>query len=109
MSTWSKSRAAASAAAVSQTASLLIACLSITISTATAANLRSLPEFFRPDPFGSIVEADNHSATWSNTVQLQAARAGYISSHLIFETQGQYELSFRSPFPAELYRDCDHL
>ncbi len=87
---------------------LLVALLSLAISNASAADLRALPEFFRPDPFGSIVEGDGRVAPWSNTVQLRAARAGYVSAHLVVQARGPYQLAIQFPFPAELYREWYH-
>lgn len=55
--------------------------------------LRALPEYLRPDPFGGIVAADAGAAGGEaaaahprNTVELQCARGGYASFHLVVET-----------------------
>ncbi|MEO7145846.1 MAG: hypothetical protein ABI165_20315 [Bryobacteraceae bacterium] len=77
-----------------------------------ALELRGLPEFFRPDPFGGIVECDRAGATWLDTVKLTAARGGYASFHLS-ATNGdgdmrESELSVEFPLPADIYREWFH-
>lgn len=70
------------------------------------AHLEAAAEFLRPGPFGNIVEADrgrgakqgqSHAPT--GTINLRAARHGYVSFHLIAELPqgGPYSLSISFP------------
>jgi Domain of unknown function (DUF4091) len=76
-----------------------------------ALDLRALPEFFRPDPFGGVVQIDRKGAQQLHAIHLKAARAGYVSFHLIAEVaQGQpYQLSVDFPAPVDVYREWFHL
>lgn len=75
-----------------------------------ALELRALPEFFRPDPFGSIVESDRQGATWLNSIKLAAARGGYASFHLVVTARDKspLRLSIQSPLTADVYREWFH-
>ncbi len=75
-----------------------------------ALDLRALPEFFRPDPFGGVVASDGNGAQQLHAIHLKAARAGYVSFHLIVNAEPgqQYQLSIDSPLPADLYREWFH-
>jgi hypothetical protein len=74
------------------------------------ASLRALPEFFRPDPFGGTVESDRKGAAWMTSVNLTAARGGYVSFHLSTQTKPgrEYRLSVDFPLPTDLYREWFH-
>ncbi len=91
------------------------------LSTQTfAVEIRAYSEFFRPDPFGSIVRAD-----WSNRepallevstdgrIHLKAARNAYTSFHLtVFdETGGRFTLvseSDRKEIEVDIFREWFH-
>ena len=74
-------------------------------------DLRALPEFYRPDPFGGIVEPDRvASSPWSNVVRLSAARNSYASTHLVagVNPSATYTLDVNFSLPAEVYREWFH-
>ena len=75
-----------------------------------ALDLRALPEFFRPDPFGAIVASDRQGATWLDRVTITAARGGYASFHLVAQTEGasSCEIAVSFPLPADVYREWFH-
>ncbi len=75
------------------------------------AELKALAEFYRPDPFGGIVESDRQGAQWLDAIQWTAARGGYASCHLVVKADPDhdYELSLDFPLPADLYREWFHL
>src|SRR5205823_13701547 len=71
--------------------------------------LRVLPEFSRPDPFGGIVEKDRGGAQSSNSIRITAARGGYVSFHLVADgVRGAYTLSLDLPLTIDLYRERFH-
>ncbi|MGH9326649.1 MAG: hypothetical protein ACRD2B_08205 [Terriglobia bacterium] len=84
--------------------------------------LRALPEFLRPDPFGGMVSADQSGAGGLNgvphaesMVELECARGGYASFHLIAETAapGGYHLDVHVADPTgkiktDLFREWFH-
>lgn len=74
-------------------------------------DLRALPEYFRPDPFGGIVLSDRPGAVWLDAVKLPAARDGYRSFHLVAKTDGAADcrLSIDLPLTTDLYREWFHL
>ncbi len=86
------------------------------------SRLTALPEFLRPDPFGGIVTADRNGAGGEtaahypkNIVELECARGGYASFHLIVETAepGSYSLNMRvtdrtGKIKTDLYREWFH-
>lgn len=74
------------------------------------AELRALGEFFRPDPFGGVVESDREGAKWLDSIKLTAARGGYVSNHLVVRTppNSEYELSIDFPLVVDLYREWFH-
>lgn len=73
-----------------------------------AAELRLLPEYQRPDPFGAIVEADRSAVAFSG--KLTTARRGYASVQVVAVTDRPmaYRLSVSSPFAVDLYREWFH-
>jgi hypothetical protein len=75
-----------------------------------AQQLRALQEWFRPDPFGGIVESDRHGSEWLKQVSLRAARGSYASFHLVVssKTTADCKLSIRFPLAADLYREWFH-
>jgi len=82
----------------------------------SAGDLLTLPEHFRPDPFGGIVEADRSpGAAPARAITLEGARASFVSCHLlaIMPQPGDYSLD-AGAFPApsglqvELYREWFH-
>ena len=77
----------------------------------SALDLRALPEFFRPDPFGGIVESDREGAGWLHAIKAQAARGSYASFHVVVEggAAGECSLSLDFPLPADTYREWFHL
>jgi hypothetical protein len=89
------------------------ALVSIVVATslACAIELRTLPEFFRPDPFGGIVESDRQGSTWGKAVQLRAAKGGYASAHLVVDSKSPslYEVDLQFPFPVDVFREWYHL
>jgi len=77
----------------------------------SALDLRALPEFFRPDPFGAVVASDRQGAQQLHQLHLRAARAGYVSFHLVADVEPgqQYQLSVDFPLPVDVYREWFHL
>ncbi|HLJ16279.1 MAG TPA: hypothetical protein VKV15_17400 [Bryobacteraceae bacterium] len=75
-----------------------------------ALELRALPEFFRPDPFGGIVESDREGAAWLDSVKITAARGGYASFQVSVTTAGDSEcqVSIEFPLTTEIYREWFH-
>jgi hypothetical protein len=74
-----------------------------------AAELKTLPEFFRPDPFGGIVQSDRDGAVWSNSIHMRGARGGYVSFHLVaMGARGAYQLALDLPLPVDVYREWFH-
>lgn len=85
-----------------------------------ALDLRALPEFFRPDPFGGVVAIDRNGAQPVGaqpvgaqpvqSIHLRAARAGYVSFHLVAGVAPgqQYRLSVDFPLPVDVYREWFH-
>jgi hypothetical protein len=74
-------------------------------------DLRALPEFYRPDPFGGIVEADRPAASpWSNVIRFRAARNSFASAHVVAGVSplSEYSLDVTSPFPVDVYREWFH-
>ena len=77
----------------------------------SALELRALPEFFRPDPFGGIVESDRDGAGWLTAIKAKAARGAYVSFHLVAGGSGAGEcaLSIDFPLTTDVYREWFHL
>jgi hypothetical protein len=75
-----------------------------------ALDLRALPGFFRPDPFGAIVASDRQGAAWLDQVKITAARGGYASFHLVAQTDScaSCEIAVQVPLPADVYREWFH-
>jgi len=80
------------------------------------ADLLSLPENLRPDPFGGIVVADRLAgAAPARTIALDGTRAAYVSFHLVASVPegGEYRIELTG-FPAgsglqiDLYREWFH-
>jgi len=91
--------------------------LAAALPSASAADLRVLPEHLRPDPFGGIVPADRKGtdATLLDRISLSGARGGYVSCHLLVrqETPGDYRLSIEAGQGAarlqiDLFREWFH-
>jgi Domain of unknown function (DUF4091) len=81
------------------------------------AELLTLPEHLRPDPFGKVVEADRTAgAAPARSIFLEGARAGFVSCHLIVsisQKAAAYRLEVlpfaeSSGLQAELYREWYH-
>jgi hypothetical protein len=72
--------------------------------------LRGLPEFLRPDPFGSVVETDRAGSKFVDAIRVSAARGGYASVHLVakVDTAAEYEVSVNFPLAVDLYREWFH-
>ena len=88
---------------------------------AIAVNLHALPEYLRPDPFGGIVAPDKSAAgpnsevmKWRRAVDIQAARNGYVSFHLIVEApEGHHfklllSLDHTGNIQTDVYREWFH-
>ena len=87
-------------------AAILCACAII----AHAQRLFATRDFYRPDPFGAVVKCDRAGAKFEKSLVLKAARASYVSFHLIAaNVNGDYELRMAMPLPADLYREWYHL
>ena len=92
--------------------------LSFLIARAAAGGtLEALPEYLRPDPFGSIVSVDRSAepALFLQQVRLRVARGGYASCHLVVKLpeKGAYALNLEPERPAagveaHLYREWFH-
>ena len=70
-----------------------------------------LSEFYRPDPFGGIIEADRSPSAASRNLRIRAARNSYASAHIIVDgitTPGEYSLEIDCPLPVEVYREWFH-
>jgi len=79
---------------------------------APGIELYSVPEFFRPDPFGGIVEPDRPSASEpAQSIRLTASRNGWASVHIVAlaAPSADYTLSLEFPLPVDLYREWFHL
>ena len=85
-------------------------------SASGAAELLTLPEHLRPDPFGEVVEADRTPGfAPGQSIILEGARTVFVSCHLIAKIpqQGAYRLEVipfaeSSGLQAELYREWYH-
>src|SRR5262245_17634914 len=87
-----------------------------------AAELVTLPEFLRPDPFGGVVGADGGRAApqperrdVGRPLALRAARGGYASFHLVVKLArpGPYQLALELEDPGrrlavDLFREWFH-
>ena len=81
-----------------------------------AAELLTLPEHLRPDPFGEVVQADRTPGLApAKNILLEGARTAFVSCHLIVKIprQGAYRLQVipfaaSSGLRAELYREWYH-
>ncbi len=74
-----------------------------------AGDISALPDWFRSDPFGAIVESDRVSgAAPARQVALEGARAAYVSCQIAANVPegGEYQLAI-APFPAESGLDAD--
>lgn len=89
----------------------VLASIALAASVTRAIELRTLPEFFRPDPFGGIVEADRQGSTWSNAIRLRVAKGSYASAHLVVESKSplNYEVDLQFPLPVDVFREWYHL
>jgi len=81
---------------------------------AWAAELRALPEYQRPDPFGGILSSDQSGGSaLSAAVTLTTPRGGFVSFQLIalVDKGGSYTLHLKMPLPleADLFREWFHL
>ena len=68
-------------------------------------------EFYRPDPFGGIIEADRSPSAASRNLRIRAARNSYASAHIVVDgitTPGEYSLEIDCPLPVEVYREWFH-
>src|SRR5690349_274120 len=92
----------------------------------TGFQLLATPEYLRPDPFGGIVAADKstsgesaprkgRTAGFSNRLQVEGARGGYVSFHLVVNMPqaGPYNLSLSfdrgdGALQAEIFREWFH-
>ena len=92
--------------------SKLIFSILVFTSACSALDLRVLPEFYRPDPFGGVVEADRSAPPPpSKILRMRVARNGYASSHLVIEgikSSDEYSLDIEFPLPVETYREWFH-
>lgn len=72
------------------------------------ADLRILPEYQRPDPFGAIVQTDRAASPF--TGKLTAARGGYVSVQIVANSTkpASFTLTVQSALPADLYRSWFH-
>lgn len=77
-----------------------------------AANeLRWLPEYLRPDPFGGIVQPDRVAGEQPRaaSIRLRGARDGYVSCHLLVSTTASGTLSVElNDLEPELFREWFH-
>lgn len=90
--------------------SRLITLLAVCACRCFGLELRALPEYTRPDPFGGIVQKDRDGAVWLTAVKLTTARAGYASFQLVVTgsaTSGA-RLALDLPLAADLYREWFH-
>ena len=93
----------------------ILAC-SGSFSAGRAANLRALPEYLRPDPFGQIVSTDRiPGAALENRITIETPRAAYASCQLTVDLpeSGDYRLEIKPAAPrsgvqAELFREWFH-
>jgi hypothetical protein len=74
---------------------------------ARAATFEAVPEFFRTDPFGRILESDRAAAAVSKKLVLGAARGEYVSFQLVARASGS--ISVQLPFEADVFREWFHL
>jgi hypothetical protein len=80
---------------------LRLTALFFLVRPALAAELTALPEAFRPDPFGGVVESDRGAGEQPalydtrHPFELKAARGAYVSFHLVVRmpAAGQYRLA----------------
>src|SRR4029079_15555709 len=90
----------------------LLASLLLSGIAALALDVRVLPEFFRPDPFGNVVEPDRRGEVWADAVRLRSARMGYASGQLVIgsASDGKFELNIElAGLPVHVYREWYHL
>ena len=67
--------------------------------------------YHRPDPFGSFVASDLAGTSWNHSIQLTAARGGYVSFQLVVKSDSackDCKLSIESSQPVEVYREWFH-
>jgi hypothetical protein len=74
---------------------------------ARAATFEAVPEFFRPDPFGGMVQSDRAAAQVPEKLVVRGARGGYVSFQLVAGTSGS--VSVQLPFEADVFREWFHL
>lgn len=88
---------------------ILFARLALISAVCAGADLRLLPEYQRPDPFGGIVTPDRGADGFDG--KLTGARGGFVSVQVVVSsaTPAAFRLSITSPFPADLYREWFHL
>ena len=82
------------------------------LSSCWASDLFVLSPYHRPDPFGSIVASDVAGATWNHSMQVSAARGGYVSFQLVVKSTdpcGNCTLTIESSQPVDVYREWFHL
>jgi hypothetical protein len=76
-----------------------------------AADLSILPSYNRPDPFGGIVKSDAAGAQWLHSIDLSAARGGYVSFQLAVKSDSdcaRCRLSVKFSQPVDVYREWFH-
>ena len=87
----------------------------IAVHSLPALDLRALPEYLRPDPFGNIVPGDRTSpgAGYAASVDLASPRGGYASFQLVVSLPegGPYSIGLTVPAPleADVFREWFHL
>ena len=77
-----------------------------------AAELRLLPEYVRPDPFGGIVKPDRlQGSTAEPAVSVVGARGGYVSVQVVVvnKVPGVFAISVDSALPVDVFREWFHL
>jgi hypothetical protein len=79
-------------------------------SQAHALQVQALNEWFRPDPFGGIVQSDHSGAEWLSNVAVSSARGSHISFQVVAKDikAEQCRLQVRLPLQAEIYREWFH-
>ncbi len=76
-----------------------------------ASDLFVLSAYHRPDPFGGFVAADASGAEWKHSIELSAARGGYVSFQLAVKSDrpcNRCRLSIEFSQPVDLYREWFH-
>lgn len=79
--------------------------------TSSAADIRLLPQYVRPDPFGAVVSFDRTAGSQPvATLTMEAPRASYVSCHVVVSMPetGPYRLTVTSPLTYDLFREWYH-